>query len=109
MGKCDVCGKETETYVVCSTCGAISFAYCQECLDNGIEPYDALVGMRLYCSDISNKYKNEILFPSLRFHGKTPEEFDADVNKMDDDYAEWVNNYNDDNIDGGEFDGKMDN
>ena len=92
MSQCDVCGKEAVTYTVCSTCGAISFAYCQECLNNGIEPYDALVGMGIYSNDMSKRYKNEILFPSLKFHCKTIEEFDADVKKLDDDYNEWAKN-----------------
>ena len=83
MDTCDVCGKEAETVVCCSSCGAISFAYCQECLNNGREPYDALVGMGL-TSDIINKtYKQRILLPSLKFFGKTIEEFDTDVENMD--------------------------
>ena len=90
MGKCDVCGKEAETFVACSTCGAISFAYCSECLDNGIEPYDALVGMGLYCDEIDETFKEVILLPSLEFHGKTPAEFDADVKRLDDDYYDWL-------------------
>lgn len=90
MGKCDVCGKETETFVACSSCGGTSYAYCGECLNAGREPYGALVGMGL-TSDIINKtYKQQILMPSLRFFGKTIEEFDADVEKMDDAYYEWL-------------------
>ena len=42
-GKCAVCGKEGEVFVACSTCGAISFAYCEDCLNIGAEPYGALV------------------------------------------------------------------
>ena len=90
MGKCDVCGKETETVVCCSSCGAISFAYCQECLNNGREPYDALVGMGLTSDIINKSYKEQILLPSLRFFGKTLEEFDADVEKMDAEYYDWL-------------------
>lgn len=90
MGKCDVCGKEAETVVCCSSCGAISFAYCQECLNTGREPYDALIGMGL-TSDIFNKsYKQQILLPSLRFFGKTIEEFDVDVEKNLSDYYDWL-------------------
>lgn len=90
MGECDVCGRETETVVCCSSCGAISFAYCAECLNGGREPYDALVGMGLTSDMINKPYKEQILLPSLRFHGKTIEEFDADVIKMDDDYYDWL-------------------
>lgn len=83
MGKCDVCGKEAETVVCCSSCGAISFAYCQECLNNGREPYDALVGMGLLSDCMNQIYRQQILLPSLSFFGKTIAEFDADVEKID--------------------------
>ena len=97
MGKCDVCGKEAETFVCCSACGAISFAYCEECLEANREPYYALVGMGIYSDDISENFKQQILLPSLKFHGKTPAEFDADVKKMDDAYYDWLQ-YQDDAI-----------
>lgn len=90
MGKCNVCGKEAETFVVCSSCGAISFAYCAECLNGGREPYDALVGMGLTSDMINKPYKEQILLPSLRFHGKTIGEFNADVIKMDEEYYDWL-------------------
>ena len=90
MGKCDVCGKEAETVVCCSSCGAISFAYCQECLNSGREPYDALVGMGLYYDDMNKTYKQQVLLPSLKFFNKTVEEFNADVEKMDADYYDWL-------------------
>ena len=83
MSKCDVCGKETQTIVCCSTCGAISFAYCEECLMAGREPYDALVGMGLYYADCNTNYRQRILDPSLKFHNKTREQFDDDVQAQD--------------------------
>ena len=90
MGKCNVCGKEAETVVCCSSCGAISFAYCPECLNAGREPYDAIVGMGLTSDMINKSYKNEILLPSLKFFGKTLQEFDADVEKIDEEYYNWL-------------------
>lgn len=90
MDKCDVCGKEAETVVCCSSCGAISFAYCQECLNSGREPYDALVGIGLTSNFINKTYKQQILLPSLRFFGKTIEEFDEDVVKADAEYYDWL-------------------
>lgn len=90
IGKCAVCGRETEVVVACSSCGATSYSYCQVCLNNGLEPYDALVGMGLYFNDLSDSYKQKIMLPSLKFHGKTPAEFDADVQKLDDDYYDWL-------------------
>lgn len=90
MGKCDVCGKETKTFAACSACGGISFAYCKECLSKGLEPYDALVGMALYFDEISEDFKQQILLPSLKFYGKTPKEFDKDVDKDLDDYYMYM-------------------
>jgi hypothetical protein len=90
MGKCDVCGKESETFVVCSSCGGISFAYCAECLNGGREPYDALVGMGLPYDCINKTYREKVLLPSLKFHGKTIEEFNADVEKAEQEYHDWL-------------------
>ena len=90
MSKCDVCGQETEVFVVCSSCGAVSFAYCARCLRNGFEPYNALVGMGLYSDEISQSFKQQILLPSLQFHGKTLEEFNADVRQSNDEYYDWL-------------------
>lgn len=95
IGKCDVCGKTTKTIVVCSSCGGISFAYCDDCFNKGLEPYDALVGMGLYSDEVSKSYKQKILLPSLKFYGKTLEEFDADVKKLDDDYYDWLQHQDD--------------
>lgn len=90
MGKCDVCGKETNTTVCCSTCGAISFAYCTECLNAGREPYSVLIGMGIYSADINESFKQAVLFPNLKFHNKTVEQFDADVRKLNESYDQWV-------------------
>ena len=85
-GICDVCKKESEyTVVCCSACGAISYRYCLNCLNNGREPYNALVGMGLYYENINENFKEKILNPSLKFHNKTVEQFNADVKKLDDD------------------------
>lgn len=90
MGKCEVCGKEADTVVCCSACGAVSFAYCVECMRAGREPYSALVGMGMNSTEISEDFKQEILLSSLKFHNKTIEQFDADVQKLDESYEQWV-------------------
>ncbi len=85
-GICAVCGKESEyTHVCCSACGATSYRYCLQCLNAGIEPYSALVGMDLYYDQVNDNFKDYILNPSLKFHNKTVEQFNADVKKLDDD------------------------
>lgn len=82
QGKCDVCGKTTEVNVCCSSCGAISFAYCKDCFDSFLEPYDALVGMLLTYDEINENYREQVLLPSLKFHNKTVEEFNSDVENL---------------------------
>ena len=42
-GTCECCNKETNVVVCSSGIVPISFSYCKECLNNGIEPYSALV------------------------------------------------------------------
>ena len=90
ISKCEVCGEETEVIVVCSTCGAISSAYCHRCLENGYEPYDNLVGMGLTSDEICDDFKQEILLPSLKFLGKTLQQFDKDVQNLNEEYMDWI-------------------
>ena len=89
MNKCNVCGVESSDVQVCSSStGGISFAYCPRCLQAGYEPYSALVGMGLFWADINRTYIQEILIPSLNFHGKTKEDFDNDGENFYKGYAE---------------------
>lgn len=81
-GRCNVCGKETDVVVCCSTMGAISYAYCKECYENMVEPYDAMVSY-IACAgrfpdDINETYRG-IVRRSLQYLGKTEEQFIADV------------------------------
>ena len=80
--KCDVCGKERETFVAASAYGPISFAYCEECLASGREPYDAIVGY-IACAghfpeDINEMYQEDVR-RQLKFHGVSEEQFIKDV------------------------------
>lgn len=93
MGKCVVCNKGTETVVACSTCGGLCFEYCQDCIQAGLEPYIALVGMGLYSDEMNNQYRENILIPSLKFHNKTIEQFDADVKAEEEAYIQFMKNY----------------
>ena len=56
IGKCCVCSKEGPTFVCASACGAMTNAYCNECLDAGAEPWGDLVA---YIS-IAGRYPEEI-------------------------------------------------
>ena len=89
--KCNVCGIESPDIQVCSSStGGVSFAYCPRCLQSGYEPYSALVGMGLFWADINKTYKQQILIPSLNFHGKTKEDFDNDVEAQYKSYMEHL-------------------
>jgi hypothetical protein len=81
--KCDCCGKPA-IEVAGSTMGAVSFAYCKECIKNGIEPYWAIISY-IFCGcktfdDMNDTYK-EIVRKNLDFYGKTIEEFNQDLKK----------------------------
>ncbi len=42
--KCDCCGRERESHVCSSALGAVSFAYCSECLTNNAELKNVIIG-----------------------------------------------------------------
>lgn len=89
MMKCDVCGKEANN-ICSSACGAISFAYCDDCLAKGLEPYSAIVGMDLLYEDISEISKKSFVDASIKFACKTPEDLNRDVKELDDIYSEYM-------------------
>ena len=83
-GKCDVCGKETDVVVCASSMGAVSWSYCKNCLQDGLEPYNAIVSY-IACAgrfpeEINEKYQQEVR-RMLNKLGKTEKEFIADVDK----------------------------
>lgn len=88
-GKCQVCGADSDNLTVASSmCGAISFAYCPDCLIAGAEPYDALVSYISLAGDkpedINVMYQEVIGWTLERL--KIPEEkFWADVKKRSED------------------------
>lgn len=89
--KCDVCGKERETFVAASTYGPESFAYCEECLKNGKEPYDAIVTY-ISCAghfpdDINETYQKDVR-RQLKLHGISEDQFIEDVEKAINFYQE---------------------
>lgn len=89
-GKCDVCGKEDTVYVACSTCGAISFAYCQTCLQSGREPYFALAARLLGMESMDDvaEWFRPIIQVTLEAEGKTEEELFKDVRAFEKEYEE---------------------
>ena len=82
---CDVCGKHEDVQIACSAYGATSYAFCPECLSNGLEPYGAVVSC-IACAghfpqDIRKKYVEDMR-RMLPFWNKTEEEFIWDVETM---------------------------
>lgn len=83
-GRCDVCGKSGKIYVAASTMGPVSFAYCEQCLANGAEPYQAMVSYVAcaghFPNDINKQYQ-DVVRSILRYLGKTESEFISDVDR----------------------------
>lgn len=82
MMKCDVCGKDAECIVAASAFGPISFDYCDECLQQGKEPYRAIVAY-IACAghfpdDINETYQKEVS-RQLKLHNVSEEDFIRDV------------------------------
>ena len=86
---CDVCGKEA-TVVVASRFGAVSNAYCPECLGKGIEPYSNAISL-LFCvpyPDLWEGYQ-EIVFRSVVAAGHTMRDAAIEVTRLDRQYEEY--------------------
>lgn len=87
-GICDCCGNETDVVVCGSSCGAISYAYCERCLNEGYEPYSGLVAYISSAISVGQEdnYKSNIseeflvfIERNLKFHNKTEEQFISDM------------------------------
>lgn len=91
-GVCDVCGKENKVVVCASSMGAISYKYCEDCLQKGLEPYGGMVAY-ISCAgkfpeDINPKYVDYVR-KVLNELGKTEEEFIADCDKSNKEFNQW--------------------
>jgi hypothetical protein len=73
--------------VACSSLGAISGAYCRECLEAGREPWGVWVGTLMGVGrDDLHPDLRPYLEATLSFYGKTEEDLWADVEKACSDY-----------------------
>ena len=85
---CEVCEKETKTYVVPGTFGSYSFSACAGCLNEDIEPYKfitygggfARISLKRFPSYISSMQVDKIR-RILKFYGKTEDEYIEDCKK----------------------------
>lgn len=92
-GTCNVCGKNTDVVVCASAFGATSYAYCEHCLSNDLEPYDAMVDYigcaGLFPDDINEPYQ-KLCRHILKGLGISEEKFIEDVKKASDDFYEFA-------------------
>ena len=92
--KCDVCGKLGKVTICCSTMGAISFGYCDDCLKNGLEPYGSMVayisGAGRFPKDINDIYQT-ICRNVLKKLNISEEQFIKDVDRAIADEIEAMN------------------
>lgn len=81
-GKCEVCGKEGPVVVCSSTLGPFSFAYCEDCLHAGAEPYwftvNAVALCGLWPDDVNEAFQEKIR-SVLKYLNRSEEVFKADV------------------------------
>ena len=87
--ECDVCG-ETAIGVASSRCGPMSFAYCKRCAEEGLEPWVAIVGLgfSVSWSEMADHAK-KMVEKSCEFHGKTMEDYHAEVKRAERDYDDY--------------------
>ena len=86
IGKlCDVCGEHEAVQIACSAYGATSYAFCPECLSNGLEPYGAVISyiacVGHFPKDIRREYVEDV-HRMLSLWDKTEKEFIRDVETM---------------------------
>lgn len=97
-GTCDVCGKKTDVVVCCSAFGAISYTYCKDCFDNGLEPYDAMVsyiGCAGFFPDDINMTYQKLCRDILKGLNISEEKFIEDVKKANEAIYEWSEKHKD--------------
>ena len=94
MRLCEVCGTGVAVQVACSAVGAISFAYCAECLKDMREPYDALVASLYGMSSMDDvaEWFLPVVTATLKAENKSEKELFADVAAFGKEYEEAMGN-----------------
>lgn len=93
--RCEVCKTEhTEDnlHVRCSGLGAVSFAYCKDCLKSGSEPYEMLLSAVNVAGGIDKcaAWVVGIVEPTLKATGKTREQFNEDLVRTKEVYGDFL-------------------
>ena len=96
---CQCCDKNEAIGVASSTMGAFSVAYCQKCLDAGVEPLWALVATAASCGEIKDgkligmaDWFYNTLDNSLKYFNYSYETFIKEVEAGIKDYDDYCNN-----------------
>lgn len=89
--ECVCCKDKSEVYLAESQLNMNKFHYCRNCLENGIEPYEALITSSMFQGNIEDFDKNflKILKRSIKVAGKTIEEFISDCAAAEDAYIKY--------------------
>lgn len=99
--ECQVCHKIKLVRVFASPLGAISFRYCNDCIEAEAEPYFALVAS---CVGLSGPrgvadWIKPIITKTLRFHKKTRKRFWKDVAQLEEEYLEEMSRLAEEDLD----------
>lgn len=90
-GVCSVCGKHTDVVVCASAFGATTYAYCEHCLSNELEPYHAMVDYiscaGLFPDDVNEPYQ-DLCRHILKHLGISEKKFIEDVRRASEDIIE---------------------
>jgi len=90
--KCEVCGDTNVAGVASSCLQAVSYAFCQRCLKEGLEPWGSFV-VTIQPSDKLEEFTpefRELLERNLKFHQKTWEQLQAESKGFWDGYYEYL-------------------
>jgi len=94
---CDVCGKNEAKGVACSVFGAISLAYCQECLDAERDDYGTMVaglcGGGITCMRDIRSDLHPYVTATLAFAGKTEEDLFKEIRELEEEYYRVCEEY----------------
>lgn len=89
LGKCNVCSERDAIGVAAIPGIPMSVAWCRECIQSGAIPYWAAVANTAIINgmEYAAEWWHEVVDDTLRWLGKSREEFDADVAvSMEDDF-----------------------
>jgi hypothetical protein len=89
MPLCEVCRKNPSVGVCCSALGAISHAYCGECLSAGREPYSTLVGGLFGIrsrEDLAEGVWESVVQPTLDYYKKSEAQLFDDIRQLEDEF-----------------------